>query len=147
MTHPDRTATQDPRQCAAYGCPMQGSFSASTRGSTRWVCWLHHDQDVGRWQRITVDLKRLAWLVTAVTSLRRDYGSAQWDASYAAAYEATRKHQRGDLWHIEGERPLAWFDRLDAALLAGCRAIDEPAVQIPLLAGAETISRESALTK
>jgi hypothetical protein len=131
-THADRVPSR-PGMCAAWGCPMQGSISTSTAGSTNWLCWLHFGQDVGRWQRITADLNRLAWLVTAVTTLRRDYGGVNWDEAYAAADRVMRENQRSDLWHVEGEKLQAWFARLDAALLAGCRVIDEPSQQLPLM--------------
>jgi hypothetical protein len=132
MTHPDRTATQDHRQCCAYGCPMPGSMSDSI-GSSKWVCAMHHGQDPGRWQRITADLRRMQWLVTAITTLRRDYDSARWNAAYAEADQIMRHHQRSDLWHFEGEKLPAWFARLDAALLASCRVIEEPSQQLPLV--------------
>lgn len=131
-THADRVPSR-PGMCTAWGCPMHGSISTSTAGSSKWLCWLHFGQDVGRWQRITSDLNRLAWLVNAIAALRRDHGGVNWDEAYAAADRAMREHQRSDLWHVEGEKLQAWFGRLDAALLAGCRVIDEPSQQLPLV--------------
>ena len=134
MTHPDRTADRHPSLCHAYGCPMPGTISTSTAGSSKWLCWLHHGQDVGRWQRITADISRMAWLVTVVTTLRRDEGGApaQWAETYAAADVAMRTNQRSDLWLVEGEKLSTWFARLDAALLAACRVVEEPSRQMSL---------------
>jgi hypothetical protein len=123
--HKDRVAQQDPRQCFAYGCPMQGSISSGTTGSSKWLCWLHHGEEADRWQRITADLRRMEWLVMTITTLRRDCGSVHWDEAYATADRAMRQHQRSDLRHIEGEKLLNWFSRLDAALRACCSAADE----------------------
>lgn len=141
-THDDRVAQQDPRQCCAYGCPMPGSMSASTTGSTEWQCWLHFGRGPGSWQRITAELNRMGWLVHALVTLRRDYGSRQWPETFTAATKAIKAAQRGDLTWSRGETVREWFMRLDGALREACAP--EPAPQQSLIVkqeSAETFSK------
>jgi hypothetical protein len=118
-THEDRVAEQDPRQCAAYGCPMPGSMSSSTGGTNEWFCRVHFGRNPGSWQHITAELNRLGWLVHAVVTMRRDYGSVAWPETFTAATKAMRAAQRGDLTHAKGETVADWLKRLDAALEQG----------------------------
>lgn len=128
-SHEDRVAQHDPRQCAAYGCPMPGSMSASTTGTSEWHCWLHFGASPGRWQRITADLNRVQWLAHAIVKLRRDHGGKreQWAETYRDATQAMRANQRGDLVRTKDETLPQWFARLDGALRACCGIADEPA--------------------
>ncbi len=128
-THEDRVAQQDPRQCCAYGCPMPGSMSASTTGTSEWQCWLHFGASPGKWQRISADLNRVSWLVTSITTMRRDYGGKRekWAETYRDAVQAIRANQRTDLLRAKDETLPLWFARLDSALRACCGIEDEPA--------------------
>lgn len=138
-THEDRVAQQDPRQCSAYGCPMPGSMSSSTNGATEWQCWLHYGQNVGSWQRITADLNRMAWLVHALVTMRRDYGGRKWPDTFKEATKTIKAAQRSDLTWAKGETVPQWFMRLDSALREAC----EP---VPVAAQSKLVPMESAET-
>lgn len=125
-SHDDRVAQQDPRQCCAYGCPMPGSMSTSTTGSTEWQCCLHFGRNPGSWQRITAELNRMGWLVHALVTLRRDYGSGQWPETFTEATKAIKAAQRSDLTWARGETVSQWFLRLDGALGQACASERAP---------------------
>lgn len=38
---PERRTDAGPHACSAYGCPLAGSVSASTRGDGTWWCFWH----------------------------------------------------------------------------------------------------------
>lgn len=66
----DRTAERSIEMCTAYGCPLLGSMSTSTKGGD-FLCFCHFGNEPGKWQDITYELRRLEWLATIVTELRR----------------------------------------------------------------------------
>lgn len=45
-------------RCAAYGCPLAGSISASTRGGGPWYCRFHFAVGPSGWAEITTRLTR-----------------------------------------------------------------------------------------
>jgi hypothetical protein len=118
-------------------------MSASTTGSNEWYCSLHFGRSPGSWQRITSDLHRMQWLVTALVTMRRDYGSKSWPDTYRDAVQAIKAAQRSDLLIARDERPMQWFMRLDAALREACAPDPAPARQQPLVCEqpAETFSK------
>lgn len=135
QTHDDRVAQQDPRQCCAYGCPMPGSMTRSTQGTSEWSCWLHIDANPGSWQRITAELNRMEWLVHAIVTMRRDYGGQreQWAQTYTDAVKAMRAAQRSDLVNARDEAMSLWFGRLDKALREACVGESQPTRQPQLV--------------
>jgi hypothetical protein len=135
-THEDRVAQQDPRQCCAYGCPMPGTMSASTTGTSEWQCWLHYGRNPGSWQRITTEANRMGWLVHALVTLRRDYGSRRWADTFTEATKTIKAAQRSDLTWARGETVPQWLMRLDAALRQACAP--EPVPQQSLIVKQES---------
>jgi hypothetical protein len=130
--HEDRVAQQDPCKCSAYGCPMPGSMSRSTQGTSEWNCWLHIDASMGNWQRISAELNRMGWLVHAITSMRRDYRGKRevWAETFTDALQVMRAAQRGDLVNTKDETMSAWFGRLDSALRHACFGEDHVQPQL-----------------
>ena len=44
--------------CAAYGCPLPGGISESTKGGGPWFCRFHFNNDRRQFDNITTDLRR-----------------------------------------------------------------------------------------
>lgn len=124
----DRVAHRDSSKCAAYGCPMHGTMTSSTLGTSEWLCWLHFRAESAQWQRITAELHRLSWLVEAIAELRRTYTrirTAEWDAAYLGTLKTIRLYQRSDLEIGKDETVLKWLGRLDNALSEACREAEK----------------------
>ena len=135
-SHEDRVAEHDPRQCSAYGCPMPGTMTGSTSGTSEWQCWLHFGRNIGSWQRISAELNRMQWLGATIVTLRRDYGGkiATWTETYRLAVQSIRAGQRSDLLMVPAdESVLQWIARLEAALSKACAEEDRGPRQKPLV--------------
>jgi hypothetical protein len=100
-THEDRVADRPGHLCAAYGCPLIGSMSTSTQGST-----------------ITSELNRMNWLAAAARDVRMfdRPGTAESKAAFALIEHELTQHQRPDLLWNRVERRYQWLERLEAAL-------------------------------
>jgi len=114
-TKADRIAERPTHLCAAYGCKLLGTMSASTAGG-EWWCFAHFGKDIGRAQGITAEIRRLDWLSNAINDVRnRDN-----HADYAAAFERISHDlvlaQRSDLRWTEGEDEAQWLARLETEL-------------------------------
>lgn len=108
--------------CCAHGCPMLGTTSRSTTGGD-WVCFIHAGAEPGRWQQITAELNRLAWLVHIVRDIRAGAKAKPWAATLTDARKQILSCQRSDLLIKENESPCAWMIRLESVLSGSCRAI------------------------
>jgi hypothetical protein len=117
-THEDRVADRPGHLCAAYGCPLIGSMSTSTQGSTDWWCFAHFGADIGRYQTITSELNRMNWLAAAARDVRMfdRPGTAESKAAFALIEHELTQHQRPDLLWNRVERRYQWLERLEAAL-------------------------------
>lgn len=133
-THEDRIADRPPHLCAAYGCPLIGTSTASTSGSSEWWCFAHFGADVGRFQSITTEINRLSWLACAARDVRMHKpGTEASRAAFALIEHELAMHQRKDLLWNRMETRMQWLLRLEASLLAMVQA-NLPAVaeQLPL---------------
>lgn len=102
--------------CAAYGCPLVGTMTASTTGSQDWLCWLHFGRDAVHWQAITIELGRVRFIADALTHLRAAYGTKHWPDAVRHARQALREHQRNDLTAAKDESARSWMGRIDREL-------------------------------
>jgi len=124
-THDDRVAEHDPRYCAAYGCPMLGTMSTSTNGSSEWWCFAHFGKDAGMLQRLTVEINRREWLAKAITDIRTGYWSPDWPTVFKAVQHDFAMEQRNDLRYGGSDKDTTvwrWVARLEAELQAMCNA-------------------------
>lgn len=115
QTHEDRIAERQPHQCAAYGCPMEGSASLSTSGTGgEWWCMVHFGADACNYQAISAELNRLHWLVCIVRDIRqfgpRMPGSRK---AFALIQTSLTLEKREDLKLLPDERRSHWLMRLE----------------------------------
>jgi hypothetical protein len=117
-THDDRVADRPSHLCAAYGCPLIGTSTASTIGGSEWWCFAHFGADVGRYQAITSELNRLRWLSAAARDVRfhDKSGTEASRAAFALIENELTQHQRPDLLWDRTEKRTRWLERLEAAL-------------------------------
>ena len=116
MTHPDRTAKRPGSMCAAYGCPLLGSMSTSTGGTSAWWCFAHFGKDVGRFQRITADLNRVKWLIAAISDIRLRDQHQDYHAAFERIQHDFTLAQRKDLLWTSPETAEQWLIRLEREL-------------------------------
>lgn len=115
--HQDRVAERPGHMCAAYGCPMIGTSSASTQGTSEWWCFAHFGKDVGAYQRITVELNALAWLSDAVRDVRIiRAGTPESKAAMALLKHNFELNGRKDLLVRDDENRGQWLLRLETEL-------------------------------
>ncbi len=125
-THEDRVADRPQHLCAAYGCPLIGSMSSSTSGSTEWWCFAHFGVQGAQLQAITTELRSLEWLAQAVHDVRfhDKPGTEASRRAFALIEHQLQLHKRPDLLWIrpstdgaaQGEKRYRWLERLEAAL-------------------------------
>lgn len=139
--HNDRVASQDPSKCAAYGCPMVGTMSGSTVGTSEWYCWLHFGKEAVQWQAITVELNHLRWLVEAVNGMRRHYRGPGWSDAYLSALQAIRANQRTEWEKLQSESVTQWLQRLDNELGKAAAQATKPPVKQARMEQADTWSK------
>jgi len=48
-----------PAMCTAYGCPMLGTISESTRPPHNWFCRFHYNEPSNKWAEITTRVRAL----------------------------------------------------------------------------------------
>lgn len=123
-THEDRIADRPQHLCAAYGCPLIGSMSSSTSGSTDWWCFAHFGVQGAQLQAITTELRSLEWLAQAAHDVRfhDKPGTEASRRAFQAIEHQLTLHQREDLLWIrpspthQGEKRYRWLERLENAL-------------------------------
>lgn len=117
-THDDRVADRPGHLCAAYGCPLIGTSSSSTTGSTDWWCFAHFGADIGRAQTITSEINRLSWLAAAARDVRMHKpGTKDSKAAFALIEHELTQHQRTDLLWDRTESRIQWLSRLEGEVL------------------------------
>jgi hypothetical protein len=99
---------------------MLGTSSNSTNGTKEWFCWLHVSADSSKWQQITVELNRLAWLVEILRSIRMYRGTPHWPEIYVSYKQKFSLNQRGDLVKTQSESLCQWVSRLEGVLNKSC---------------------------
>lgn len=137
MTHTsdDRIAERPGHLCAAYGCPLLGSMSASIQGASEWWCFTHFGKDVGAYQRITAELRRLDWLANAITDVRNRDVNPNYPAAFQRIEHDLVLAQRSDLLWTSPETDMQWMVRLERELEQLLRGDARPApAQQPLIA-------------
>lgn len=128
QSHDDRIADRSPDLCFAYGCPLLGSMSANTMGTTDWLCFVHFGCEISQYQRITAELRSLDWLSQAITDIRtRHHSPAEWAARYQRIEHDLVLNQREDLrfngaMHSRMDTEL-WLRRLETELGALIQAL------------------------
>lgn len=133
-THADRVAERPSHLCAAYGCPLIGTSTGSTSGSSEWWCFAHHGADVGRYQAITSELNRLSWLAAAARDVRfHKPGTDDSKAAFALIEHELEQHKRPDLKWNRFEKRDRWLERLEAEIRTQLADVIQPAPkQAPL---------------
>lgn len=140
QTHDDRVAERPHHLCAAYGCPLLGSMSESTQGTNgEWWCFAHFKKDVGQYQGITAELRRLDWLTKAITDVRTRERNPDYGAAFQRLEHDFMLAQRKDLLWTQPETDEQWMVRLERELgkLLSGHAAPAP-VQHPLIPAQDT---------
>lgn len=110
--------------CAAYGCPFPGTCCTSTTGTTDWYCSMHNSSDSSRMQEITAELRRHAWLTSAIIDCRKyRKGDPAWPHVFGRIYGDIAQAQRPELQWQKPESRVLWLMRLEAALMAIVREV------------------------
>lgn len=118
--------TVDPTLCAAYGCPCKGAMNSSTSGTDKWFCGYHYGRDGISWQKVTAELNRLSFIVTAMQSINESAGREEWPKVYRSIQQELQINQRGDLLRAETESLAKWYRRLDSELQNACQGTKPP---------------------
>ena len=117
MTHPNRTASR-PGMCTAYGCPLLGTLSTSTGGTSAWWCFAHFGKDPGQLQRITGELHRVKRLLNAISDIRTREQHQDYPAAFQRIEHDFTLAQRKDLLWTTPETVEQWLVRLERELAA-----------------------------
>lgn len=133
-------SSSTPGMCAAYGCPCVGTASTSGSGTTSWFCPHHLGAEATSWARITLELKRLEWLITVTRGIRAWYGTERWDRVYRAIQRDIIGNQRSDLlFNRETDQNVhGWLRRLDSVVSHAARGAGQP--QLPM--GAQPVAMD-----
>lgn len=133
-SHDERIAQRPHHLCAAYGCPLHGTSSTHTTGTAEWWCFAHFRADVGSYQRITAELRRLDWLANAITDVRDRDVNPNYGAAFQRIEHDLALAQRKDLLWTSPETDAQWMVRLERELEQLLRGDARPApVQKPLI--------------
>lgn len=127
--HVDRIPSR-PGMCAAWGCPLAGTRTRNTAGAHQWWCSLHYEQDADRFQAITAELRRLDWLVKALSDLRDAAALTPSIETLDRIARDFRLAQRNDLLCGAHESAMQWLGRLEFELSAMLERALLP-VQVP----------------
>lgn len=129
-THEDRIADRPPHLCAAYGCLLIGTSTASTTGSSEWYCFAHFGAEVGRYQAITRELNALSWLSAAARDIRfHDKPSADSKAAFALIEHEFALNERKDLLWNRVETRKQWLERIEGEIRTRLHEVMQPAQQ------------------
>lgn len=114
-THDDRVAERPAHLCAAYGCPLMGTFTGSTSGSDAWHCSLHANKPATQLQAVTVAINRYRWLANAITDIRSMVpGRAGTGALLERIrHDFTAQHRLDLYWTGGTETVRQWVNRLE----------------------------------
>lgn len=108
--------------CAAHNCPMLGSSTTSTSGTTEWYCFIHFGAEAKHWPHISAELNRLGWLVDIVRGLRKlTYTKVVPPGFMEDARKAIALCQRSDLQPRDTETIPGWMIRLEGVLAQSCK--------------------------
>lgn len=136
-----------PGMCAAYGCPCVGTASTSGAGTSSWFCTHHLGTDAGSWARITLELKRLEWLLTVSRGIRVWYGTERWERVYRAIQHDILLNQRSDLmFNRETDQSVhGWLLRLEGVISHAARGVAQP--QLPIGAQPVTMDKQDPMRR
>lgn len=123
------TGAREHSQCAAHGCPMLGTVTNSTNGSSEWWCFCHHGKSATHFQAITAELNRLHWLVAIAKDVRHHRGAPEWPDVYRKLKHEITLNQRSDLHAQKGETVTNWLLRLEKSLFDAT----QPSAPVPLI--------------
>ncbi|WDZ97960.1 hypothetical protein Herbaro_09320 [Herbaspirillum sp. WKF16] len=120
-----KDTTVDKTACAAFGCPC--AATASNGGST-WLCTYHFGTEATSWQRITLELRRLEWLILVCRGIRVCYGTEKWENASRKMDHDIRMHQRTDLLFSPEKdgNPQAWLRRLESVIANAAAGARQP---------------------
>lgn len=106
--------------CKAWACPMLGTMSRSTSGTSEWFCFAHFAAEPDQWQAITAEMNRLRWLVDQTRTIRENALSNPlgWNAVEDAVNRELMLAQRKDLQRKNSESINQWLARLESVLRA-----------------------------
>jgi hypothetical protein len=108
--------------CAAHHCPLYGTSTRSTSGTTEWYCFIHFGAEARDWPHISAELNRLGWLVDIVRGLRKlAYTKVVPPGFMEEARKAIALCQRSDLQPRETETTVGWMIRLEGVLAQSCK--------------------------
>jgi len=114
--------------CEATGCCMIGAMSRSTKGESRWYCFIHMASEPDDWMLKTNEINRLAWLVGISKVLR-------WptlpNGFMAKAVQQIKLSQRSDLLQKPSESNAQWGIRLENEIAASCNAAVKSPDMVP----------------
>lgn len=112
--------------CKAFGCPLQGTMSTSTSGTSEWLCFVHFGLEADQWQSATVELNRMKWLVDLTRTIRENALSNPqgWNTIEAGVHKEMTMAQRSDLhrkppsaaFFGNAEPVNRWLARLESVL-------------------------------
>lgn len=125
--HEDRVADRPAHMCTAYGCPLIGAMATSTTGTNEWWCYVHFGKDVGRYQSITTELRKLDWLAQAITSVRTRNRNPGYGAAFQRIMHDFEQAGRKDLHWTSPESDEQWMVRLERELLKLLEGVLQPA--------------------
>ena len=122
----------DKSMCAVFGCPCVGTTSTSASGGGTWYCSHHLGTDAVAWPRITLELKRLEWLLTVCRGIRAWHGTHRWERVYRAIQRDIVQNQRSDLlFDAQLDQTVSrWLVRLETVISRCARGAAQP--QLPV---------------
>lgn len=118
-----------PGMCSAYGCPC---VATASNGGSSWFCTYHFGTEATSWARITLELKRLEWLLTVCRGIRAWYGTERWERVERMIQQDIRLHQRSDLLfnpEVDGN-VTNWLRRLEAFIEHSVRGSVQPSLPV-----------------
>jgi hypothetical protein len=125
--HNDRVAERATHLCAAYGCPLLGTSSSSTQGTSEWWCFAHFGANVGGFQTITSIIREVEWLSQAIVDVRTMRpGTHESRAAMARIKHDLELAGRHDLLLQDHERRPQWLVRLETEMRALISAVIQP---------------------
>lgn len=106
--------------CRIPGCPLAGTVSGSTGGSSDWYCFIHYGRNAGQLRAIGERLDPFKWLAGVTIEIRAGMGSKEWPEVYRRLKQEILRRQRPDLLNAKGESAYRWVVRLENHLHDQC---------------------------
>lgn len=94
------THSHDRTGCFVAGCPLPGSMTSSTNGSSQWFCPMHFGTPATLWADITARISNRITLLEAARKLSNRPPRTAVPSSVVQAFEAAG---RGDLLRVDGK--------------------------------------------